>query len=165
SAERTFQLLTQVAGRAGRSDSPGKVVVQTYTPDHYALSCAVKQDYRAFYHTEAAYRKHALYPPYTVISRLVISSKDASCPERIAGEIHDRINLELTRNDWHSDVLAVQAAPAPIKMLRGEHRWQVYVKMLSKGRVSEITAMMESISQAGAEGARIELEVNPASMI
>ncbi|MBQ3170290.1 MAG: primosomal protein N', partial [Clostridia bacterium] len=165
SAERTFQLLTQVAGRAGRSDSPGKVVVQTYTPDHYALSCAVKQDYRAFYHTEAAYRKHALYPPYTVISRLVISSKDAFCPERIAGEIHDRINLELTRNDWHSDVLAVQAAPAPIKMLRGEHRWQVYVKMLSKGRVSEITAMMESISQAGAEGARIELEVNPASMI
>lgn len=165
SAERTFQLLTQVAGRAGRSDSPGKVVVQTYTPDHYALSCAVKQDYRAFYHTEAAYRKHALYPPYTVISRLVISSKDASCPERIAGEIHDRINLELTRNDWHSDVLAVQAAPAPIKMLRGEYRWQVYVKMLSKGRVSEITAMMESISQAGAEGARIELEVNPASMI
>ncbi len=165
SAERTFQLLTQVAGRAGRSDSPGKVVIQTYTPDHYALECAVKQDYRAFYHTEAAYRKHALYPPYTVISRLVISSKDVKAPEEAAIKIQDRINITLTNNDWHSDVLAVQAAPAPIKMLRGEYRWQVYVKMLARGRVNEITAMMEEIAESGMDKVRIELEVNPASMI
>lgn len=165
SAERTFQLLTQVAGRAGRSDSPGKVVIQTYTPDHYALECAVKQDYRAFYHTEAAYRKHALYPPYTVISRLVISSKNVKAPEEAAIKIQDRINITLTNNDWHSDVLAVQAAPAPIKMLRGEYRWQVYVKMLARGRVNEITAMMEEIAESGMDKVRIELEVNPASMI
>ncbi|MBQ2434048.1 MAG: primosomal protein N', partial [Clostridia bacterium] len=165
SAERTFQLLTQVAGRAGRSDSPGKVVVQTYTPDHYALECAVKQDYRAFYHTEASYRKHALYPPYTVISRLVISSRDVKAPEEAAEKIQDRINITLTNNDWHSDVLAVQAAPAPIKMLRGEYRWQVYVKMLARGRVDEITAMMEQIAESGMDKVRIELEVNPASMI
>ncbi len=165
SAERTFQLLTQVAGRAGRSDSPGKVVVQTYTPDHYALECAVKQDYRAFYHTEAAYRKHALYPPYTVISRLVISSKDVKAPEEAAIKIQDRINIALTNNDWHSDVLAVQAAPAPIRMLRGEYRWQVYVKMLARGRVGEITAMMDQIGERGMDKVRIELEVNPASMI
>ncbi len=165
SAERTFQLLTQVAGRAGRSDSPGRVVIQTYTPEHYALECAVRQDYRAFYHTEAAYRKHALYPPYTVISRLVVSSKDQAKPSEIAQSLQEKINIELTKNDWHSDVLAVQAAPAPIKMLRGEHRWQVYVKMLTRGPVDQITAMMEQIAEAGAEGARIELEVNPASMI
>lgn len=165
SAERTFQLLTQVAGRAGRSDSPGTVVIQTYTPDHYALECAVKQDYRAFYHTEAAYRKHALYPPYTVISRLVISSKDVKAPEEAAIKIQDKINIALTNNDWHSDVLAVQAAPAPIKMLRGEYRWQVYVKMLARGRVNEITAMMDQIAESGMDKVRIELEVNPASMI
>lgn len=165
SAERTFQLLTQVAGRAGRSDSPGKVVIQTYTPDHYALECAVKQDYRAFYHTEAAYRRHALYPPYTVISRLVISSKDAIAPEEAAKQIQDKINITLTNNEWHSDVLAVQAAPAPIKMLRGEYRWQVYVKMLARGRVNEITAMMDQIAESGMDKVRIELEVNPASMI
>ena len=165
SAERTFQLLTQVAGRAGRSDSPGKVVVQTYTPEHYALKCAVKQDYRAFYHTEAAYRKHALYPPYTVISRLVVSAKDAKLPEKAALTIKDQINIQLTKNAWHSDVLAVQAAPAPIKMLRGEYRWQVYVKMLARGRVNEITAMMEEIAEVGMDKVRIELEVNPASMI
>ena len=62
-------------------------------------------------------------------------------------------------------MLAVQAAPAPIKMLRGEYRWQVYVKMLSRGRVNEITAMMEEIAEGGMDKARIELEVNPASMI
>ena len=60
---------------------------------------------------------------------------------------------------------AVQAAPAPIKMLRGEYRWQVYVKMLARGRVNEITAMMEEIAESGMDKVRIELEVNPASMI
>jgi len=165
SAERTFQLLTQVAGRAGRADAPGHVVIQTYTPDHYAVELAVKQDYRAFYHTEALYRKHSLYPPYTVLSRLVISSKDINLPGKIGQELHEKLNRVFADKGLHQDVIAVQSAQAPIKMLRGEHRWQVYVKMLAKGRVSEITAVMEEMAEKGAEGAKIELEVNPATMI
>ena len=66
---------------------------------------------------------------------------------------------------FKGNVLAVQAAPAPIKMLRGEYRWQVYVKMLTRGRVNEITAMMDQIAESGMDKVRIELEVNPASMI
>ena len=165
SAERTFQLLTQVAGRAGRSDSPGHVVIQTYTPDHYAVELAVKQDYRAFYRTEAVYRKHSLYPPYTVLSRLVISSKDINLPGRIGQELHEKLNRAFTEENLHNDVIAVQSAQAPIKLLRGEYRWQVYVKMFAKGNVARITAIMEEMAEKGAQGARIELEVNPATMI
>ena len=165
SAERTFQLITQVAGRAGRADSPGKVIIQTYSPDHYALECAVKQDFRAFYRTEATYRKRALYPPYTVIARLVVLSKDEEKPAEVARALEARLNEIFTEQGLQNSVLVIRAAEAPIKKLRGETRFQVYVKMYARGEVEKITLEMEKLAQEGAPGARIELEVNPANMI
>ncbi|MBQ3079597.1 MAG: primosomal protein N' [Clostridia bacterium] len=165
SAERTFQLITQVAGRAGRAQTPGRVVIQTYTPENYALKCAVKQDYRSFYHLEAMYRKHALYPPYTVISRLVISSKDENKPGETAVEIEKRILKALNEEKLTESVLFMKSAEAPIKKIRGETRWQVYVKMYARGEVGRVNEIMETIAQEGAQGVRIELEVNPQSMI
>lgn len=165
SAERTFQLITQVAGRAGRADSPGRVVIQTYTPDHYAIRCAVKQDYRAFYHTEAGYRKRALYPPYTVLARLVVLSKDERIPALTAMALEEKLTAVLTDRGLMDDVLLIHASEAPIKKLRGETRWQVYVKMYARGEVERITAEMEELAETGAPGARIEMEVNPATMI
>src|SRR5699024_1409840 len=64
SVERTFQLITQMAGRAGRADKPGRVIVQTYEPEHYGIRLAAAQDFRAFYRRESAYRRSALYPPF-----------------------------------------------------------------------------------------------------
>lgn len=165
SAERTFQLITQVAGRAGRADSPGRVIIQTYTPDHYAIRCAVKQDYRAFYHTEAGYRKRALYPPYTVLARLVVLSKDDRIPALTAMALEEKLTAVLTDEELMGGVLLIHAAEAPIKKLRGETRWQVYVKMYARGEVERITAEMEKLAETGAPGARIEMEVNPANMI
>ena len=165
SAERTFQLITQVAGRAGRADSPGKVVIQTYSPEHYALECAVKQDFRAFYRTEAAYRKHALYPPYTVIARLVVSAKDDRLPALTALALEKELSNRLADKKLMDDVLVIRSAEAPIKKLRGETRWQVYVKMYTRGDVETVTAEMEDLAAKGAPGARVELEVNPVNMI
>ena len=165
SAERTFQLITQVAGRAGRADSPGRVVIQTYTPDHYAIRCAVKQDYRTFYHTEAGYRKRALYPPYTVLARLLVLSKDERIPALTAMALEQKLTEALTNEGLMDGVLLIHAAEAPIKKLRGETRWQVYVKMYARGEVERITAEMEKLAETGAPGARIEMEVNPANMI
>ena len=165
SAERTFQLITQVAGRAGRADSPGRVIIQTYTPDHYAIRCAVKQDYRTFYHTEAGYRKRALYPPYTVLARLVVLSKDERIPALTAMALEQKLTEALTNEGLMDGVLLIHAAEAPIKKLRGETRWQVYVKMYARGEVERITAEMEKLAETGAPGARIEMEVNPANMI
>lgn len=76
SAERTFALLTQAAGRAGRGNKPGKVIIQTYNPDHYAIKAGTKHDYHAFYQTEISYRKELFYPPFSQIIKLTITAND-----------------------------------------------------------------------------------------
>ena len=90
SAERTFQLLTQVAGRAGRADAPGEVFLQTYDPENYAVEAASRQDYRAFFEEEMRRRRRALYPPYTLIARLLFES-DSEQAARQAAEAAMRL--------------------------------------------------------------------------
>src|SRR5207253_10260233 len=75
-AERTFQLITQVAGRAGRGDSPGKVLIQTYHPNHYALRHACAQDYEGFYNEEIRYRQNHSYPPFVALASLLVHGRD-----------------------------------------------------------------------------------------
>ena len=74
--ERTFQLITQAAGRAGRADKPGRVIVQSYEPDHYAIQLAAAQDYRAFFTQESNRRRQGLYPPFTIIARLLVEGRE-----------------------------------------------------------------------------------------
>ena len=167
SAERTFQLITQVAGRAGRANFPGKVIIQTYTPDAYAIACAVRQDYRAFYNTEVSYRKRSLYPPYTTIARILVTSKDGEKASLAAQTALERLKEKLIQKQIFRHVLTVSVGQAPIKWLRGEQRWQVLVKMYTVGAVNEIELSCEDvISEITQEFESItaELEVNPANM-
>ena len=161
SVERTFQLITQVAGRAGRADAPGRVVVQTYDPEHYGIAC----DYRAFYTREAASRRLALYPPYTVIARVVFSSKEARKAENAAREAESALHRHLVETGQEADALQCRACEAPIAFLRGEHRWQLFVKLYFKADVEAVTRKMQAIAEAAPEGVRGELEVNPVNMI
>ena len=165
SVERTFQLITQVAGRAGRSDEPGRVIVQTYDPEHYGITCAARQDYRAFYTRETASRRVALYPPYAVISRIVFTSKTIEAARDAAVSAEKALNQYVDSAGMKNDILQIRAAEAPIGLLRGEHRWQLYVKVLYKADVPAITAQMRDIADAAPEGVRGELEVNPVNMI
>ena len=166
SPERTFQLLTQVEGRAGRADTPGRVIVQTYDPDHYGIQLAAKQDYRAFYHREEQVRRSGLYPPFTVMARLLVSSPDPARAKEVAEALEVRMNGILDEDpEYRKDLVQMRALEAPIKLLRGEARWQVFIKMYNKGRTEEIISRMELLEQEACEGARVELEVNPASMI
>lgn len=84
-AERTFQLLTQAAGRAGRGDTPGEVVIQTYTPDNYSIKTAQAQDYNAFYEEEIAYRRLMEYPPISNMLKVSIASKNEKILDAAAG--------------------------------------------------------------------------------
>ena len=91
SAERSFQLLTQVAGRAGRADQPGHVVIQTYKPDHYAIVAAAGQDYRRFFTTEFERRRRDLYPPFTMLVRLLCQAKDEETARQVSGELLGKV--------------------------------------------------------------------------
>ena len=165
STERTFQLITQVAGRAGRADDPGRVVVQTYDPEHYAIQLAAKQDYRAFYTRESSFRRMCLYPPFTVIARIVFTADREADVRAAAEEAEARLNDFIKDNDMRRDIVQMRAVEAPISFLRGQHRYQVFLKMYFKGDVDTMTEEMRAAADAAPECVRAELEINPVSMI
>jgi primosomal protein N' (replication factor Y) len=122
-AERTFQLLTQVAGRAGRRDLPGEVVLQSHLPDHYALHLACRQDYEAFFAREMEFRRTMAYPPTTALLNVIVRSTD---PRRGA---RDTDALARTLRDRAAGAYRVLGpARAPLARLRGEHRHQILLK-------------------------------------
>ncbi len=125
-AERTFQLLTQVAGRAGRSHRGGQVIVQTYNPDHYAIQAAAGHDYAGFYRQELGYRRQLGYPPF---SRLVALRFSDESPYRCRAET-ERLGRWLTAEIHHLGLEANLIGPAPCFFSRvgGYYRWQVVVR-------------------------------------
>ena len=165
SAERTFQLITQVSGRAGRAKDPGRVIVQTYQPEHYAVKLAAKADYRAFYEREVKLRRRALYPPFTSLARLVVTAKDADAARETALRLDEELAKWLDETGLEKGVLYRHAREAAIKFLRGETRWQVFVKLFVPGPADEILEKMRSISLNPPTGVAVELEINPSNMI
>ncbi len=164
SVERTFQLLTQVAGRAGRAEKRGQVIVQTYEPEHYGIQLAAAQDFRAFYHKESAHRRSALYPPFTQIMRIVYSGKDAEKVRKAAEADEERFAAWLDAENMRGDAVQLRALEAPISLLRGEHRWQLFFKMYFKGDLNAACARMQAMADAAPEGVRADLEVNPTNL-
>jgi primosomal protein N' (replication factor Y) len=132
-AERTFQLLAQVAGRAGRGPSGGSVILQTYTPEHYAIQFAAQHDYGGFYAHERAFRQQLKYPPFSRLVRLVASDRDqARCRER-AHDLARRLGQAITRH--RLDVVdLIGPAPCFYRRLRGRWRWQIIARAPYPGR-------------------------------
>ncbi|HIU01630.1 MAG TPA: primosomal protein N' [Candidatus Onthocola gallistercoris] len=126
--ERTFQLLTQAAGRAGRGDRPGQVIIQTYQPEHYAVTAAAKQDYEAFYKEEMAYRKMMAYPPVCRMMVWIVEDLDRERAESCIREFY-RIGKEL------SDLAVLPPAPAAIAKERDRFRYVLYAKSPRLGRL------------------------------
>jgi len=166
SVERTFQLITQVAGRAGRAEYPGRVILQTYDPDHYGIRLSARQDYRAFYMMEEKQRRRGLYPPFTVLARLLVSAKSEQAAQDAALVLEAKLN-EFIDSDplMRRDVVQMRALEAPLKMLRGEARWQVFLKMYAREPSDRVVSHMETLEEIPFEDVRVELEVNPASML
>ena len=164
STERTFQLITQVAGRAGRAQKEGRVIVQTYDPDHYGIRLAAAQDYRAFYHRESAFRRSALYPPFTQIMRIVYSGKQEDEVRAAAQRDEQILNGWLEERGMKADVVQLRSLEAPISLLRGEHRWQLFLKMYLKGDVNAACEKLQQLAGSADTGVRAELEVNPVNL-
>jgi primosomal protein N' (replication factor Y) len=125
--ERTFQLLAQVAGRAGRSARGGKAILQTYNPENYAIQAAAHHAYREFYAREMEFRREAGYPPYRPLIRLLWSG-DSAAQGRDASEQYGRMLHERVRREGQLDVEVVGPAPAFFARLRGKYRYHILVR-------------------------------------
>ncbi len=125
--ERTYQLLSQVAGRAGRRDEQGKVFIQTYQPEDPAIVAAANHDYRGFYEYELTHRRHASYPPFSKLARLTMRHGDEERGQaeatRVADELRTRRNVA-----GKADPEIRGPMPSSIKRLRGDFRWHILVR-------------------------------------
>jgi primosomal protein N' (replication factor Y) len=127
-AERTYQMLTQVAGRAGRRAAGGQVVFQTYTPEHYAITSAARHDYQTFYNEEIAFRRQHGYPPFKRLARLLIRHSDEAKARQLAEEMASRLEDELAARPEIRGVDLIGPAPAFSTRVRGQYGWQLLVR-------------------------------------
>jgi primosomal protein N' (replication factor Y) len=124
-AERTFQLVTQVAGRTGRGDKGGRVLVQTFSPDHYAILAAIDHDYARFAAAELPSRQAHLYPPFASLIRLIIRGESEPATEQVADAAGEKLRAAIEASQIEHRVLG--PAPCPIAKLRGLFRYHVLV--------------------------------------
>lgn len=128
SCERGFQLLTQVAGRAGRGSNPGQVIFQTYNPNFFALESAKQQDYQSFYKTEIEARENFDYPPFSKIIRIILSSKNQFRAERSAQEIAMRLNEIIDKQCLTEPLALLGPCACVIERLQELYRFQILIK-------------------------------------
>jgi len=158
-AERTFQLIEQVAGRAGRGDRPGRVIIQTYDPDHPAIAAAATHDYEGFAREELAAREESDYPPFSRMIALRIDARDGARARAAATTA-----AEAARRTGAAAVTVRGPAEAPLAMLRGRIRWQVWLS--SRDRAALATAARAAADAVSATGdLRFAVDVDPHSTL
>jgi len=158
-SERTFQLLTQVAGRAGRGDRPGEAIVQTLYPDHYSIQLACKQDYKAFFEHEIVYRRGMRYPPFLSLINGIVRGRTFEEALQDAREIVQRLAPAAASKTF----TILGPAPAPLGRLRGEHRVQFFLK--GQRRAEMRNALMQVVGAMPERRRRITIDVDPLSVI
>lgn len=164
SAERSFQLLTQAAGRAGRADKLGEVVIQTYQPEHYAIKAAASQDYRSFFQMEFQRRRRDLYPPFTMLVRLLCQAKTEEEARAISAALFGKVEKLLhDRPELKRRVLFFREDLAPIKRIMGRARAQLFVKLLEHKDSQQVLEALSDMAKEDWPG-EVSLEVNPASL-
>ena len=161
-AERTFQLLTQVAGRAGRGERAGEVILQTYDPDHPALRCAAAQDFEAFYEQEAEERKELRYPPFGHLVEIEIRGSKV---ERVLRE-SERLRDALLRLARGIDVELLGPAPKPISRIKGADRWHILIRSGSRKTLHGfLQKALPAIRDKKPSGIRVTVDVDPRQVL
>ena len=140
-AERTFQLVTQVAGRTGRGMQGGHVLVQTFSPDHYAIECASRHDYRKFAETETEIRMALNYPPFGAMVRLIFRGESEIRTQAFAKEMVNSMEDFFTKST--ADVRVLGPTPAPIARLRDKFRFHVFLQSADKSILQQAVRKVE----------------------
>jgi len=158
--ERTFQLLTQVAGRAGRGERPGRVIVQAFDPDHPVIRLAAKQDYDRFYEREMRYRSTLRYPPIAALVELIVRDADELRARTWARALADAV-----RRQERGRLIVAGPGPAPIERARNLWRQQILVR--SAGRRRLVRAVDAALVEVDGEIPRraIQVDVDPLSVL
>jgi primosomal protein N' (replication factor Y) len=159
-SERTFQLLTQVAGRAGRGDQPGEAIIQTLYPDHYSIQLACRQDYPAFYERELKFRRAMQYPPLVSLVNTVVRARTFSSAMDDAAGVVQR--LRDAAGD-RAGYLVLGPAPAPLGKLRGEYRAQLLVKGANRKHMRE--ALRAAVGEQRDLSRRTTIDVDPLTVL
>ena len=158
-AERTFQLLTQVAGRAGRGERTGEAIVQTIYPDHYSIQLACRQDYRAFFDRELAYRRGMRYPPMVALINTIVRGRTFEEAMQTASDIVRRLEPATAT----AGLTVLGPAPAPLVRLRGEHRVQFMLKGARRGDMRR--ALDAALAGMPSIRRRVTVDVDPLSVL
>jgi len=161
-AERTFQLLTQVAGRAGRGDLKGRVLIQTYYPEHYVIRHACAQDYEGFYGQEIEFRRRLAYPPFSSVASLLVKHERSD----VAMDNARLLAAALQQANADRGCRVLGPSPAPLARLRNESRIQILVKCPSKKRLREVI----EAGLVGAESRKCDMrlvtvEIDPVNLL
>ena len=157
-AERTFQLLTQAAGRAGRGSQPGNVVIQTYRPDHYSIETAARQDYEAFYSREIAYRRMMNYPPACRMSAVLFAAKDEAALEQFCRKASERISMIL--KGLSGPCQSIGPVNAPVYKVNDMYRKILYIKCENCDILDKIRDSMDFLTESGAGTVQVQYDVS-----
>ena len=164
-AERTFSMLTQVIGRAGRSKKEGEAIIQTCNPDSECIRLACLQDYESFYKNEIRLRKALVFPPYCDIALITVSSSDESQLLKASSTLSQMLDEMLSKD--FSDVPVVKYGPfeAPVYKVEGKYRMRTVMKCKLNKRSRELFAcVLEKFSESGIKGLSLSVDFNPSSL-
>ena len=161
SSERTFQLLTQVSGRAGRADKPGEVLIQTFNPDHYAIQLAKTQDYERFFRVEMGIRHMGNYPPYFFTALITASDKDEGVAAKKMFELSDQLKQTLS-----PDTIILGPTPRPIARIKNRYYYQIVLKYKREPKLqSVLDGILDDAQREQRNGLQVAIDMEPQSFI
>ena len=153
--ERTFQILAQVAGRAGRGDKKGKAVFQTYMPDNFVIKCAAKQDYKSFYNWEIKKREDDLYPPFALFVVITVSGYQINLTKLKSFEILKYIKRDVIRNKI-SGIKTSEVQPAVFEKIKNRYRFNIIFKVVNKDCESQFIRLLKDILMENGYGLNLD---------
>jgi primosomal protein N' (replication factor Y) len=169
SSERTFQLLTQVAGRAGRAEKEGCVVIQTNAPHHRAIELCTKHDYKSFFKLEIGDRMRTLFPPFSVFIRAMFVSENEQTAAESAGRyaegITEKLFAVLEKDKAEKELVYVMPGAAPIRRREGEYRYAVIIKLARTVHTAGAIASVYEFSDTFNDDCFRGVEINPQEML
>ena len=162
--ERTFQILTQVAGRAGRDKDKGRVIIQTYNPDNFSIECAKKQDYDLFYNAEILMRKQLKYPPFCDIILIGFTSINEGEVKKVANSIHEYLKKRVLAENL--GIILYKALPSPIDKIKNRYRWRILIKCkFGEEIIDLINSVMDKYQNLKVKNTKITIDLNPNNML